>query len=618
MSAGQNLTISLCGQHCVYSPHVIYGLIRRSNYHQVLNVTQKTLISALLFLSIAACSGSNDESAAQRVNDIAQEFVDGYYAQYPGETYEVGYPEVSPDHFGDPSQATRAAWDANVDSWMAALNQIDIQQLAGPEQVTYVFARERMQAIIDLRICHTELWNISPTWTGWPYMFASTLAVQPVATAADREAVIGRITDVARYLQTEMRNLRRGQDQGYVAATSNVAAVAEKITALIDTPTDDSPFFSPAARSDDAEFVAAYRNILETTVIPAFVEYRDFLVNDYVGRDAIGVGGNPDGDACYAASVRFWSSISMDPMDIHRAGLSQMARIQSEMLEIAKTSFDTDDVPALLTELRTNPKYTFPDEATHIKYVTAAVERGKAAAGDWFGNVPDDEMIIVPSPPYDKDSGGGFYSSGSADGSRPAIYQLGTYNPQGISQAGQEATAFHESYPGHHLQGTVATSNKSLHPILHFMYVSGSAEGWALYTERLADEMGLYSDDVARLGMLSNEAYRAARLVVDPGIHVMGWSRNDAIEYMLQHTAESRIGLESEIDRYTAVPGQATSYLLGSMEIQRLRKYAEDTLGENFDIREFHDRMLINGGVTLPMLAAETDHWINEKQQAGN
>jgi uncharacterized protein (DUF885 family) len=581
-------------------------------------VTQKYFISALLFLSIAACSGSSDESAAMRVNDIAQEFVDGYYAQYPGETYEVGYPELSPDHFGDHSQASRAAWDANVDGWMAALNQIDIKQLGGPEQITYVFARERMQAIIDLRVCHTELWNISPTWTGWQYMFASTLAVQPVATEADREAVLGRIADVARYLQTEMSNLRRGQDQGYVAATSNVASVAGKITALINTPTDDSPFFSPAARSDDAEFIAAYREILESTVIPAFVEYRDFLVNDYAGRDLVGVAGNPEGDACYAASVRFWSSISMDPMDIHRAGLSQMARIQSEMLEIAKTSFGTDDVPALLAELRTNPEYTFPDEATHIEYVTAAVARGKAAVGDWFGKVPDDEMIIVPSPPYDKDSGGGFYSAGSADGKRPAIYQLGTYNPQGISQAGQEATAFHESYPGHHLQGTVATANKSLHSILHFMYVSGTAEGWALYTERLADEMGLYSDEVARLGMLSNEAYRAARLVVDPGIHVMGWTRDEAIEYMLQHTAESRIGLESEIDRYTAVPGQATSYMLGSLEIQRLRKNAEESLGEDFDIREFHDRMLINGSVTLPMLAAEADRWINEKQQASD
>jgi uncharacterized protein (DUF885 family) len=308
----------------------------------------------------------------------------------------------------------------------------------------------------------------------------------------------------------------------------------------------------------------------------------------------------------------------MEPLAIHRAGLAQMARIQSEMLEIAKTSFGTEDVKGLLAQLRTNPEYTFESEVAMLEYVTAAVGRGRAAVGDWFGNVPDAEMIIRASPPYDKDSGGGFYAAGSADGSRPASYQVGTYNPRGISKAGTESTAFHESYPGHHLQGSVAISNESLHPILRFMYVSGSAEGWALYSERLADEIGLYSDAVARLGMLSNEAYRAARLVVDPGMHVMGWTREDATQYMLAHTAEGLDAVTQEIDRYLAVPGQATSYLLGSLDIQRLRKHAEDTLGDHFDIREFHHRILANGSVTLPMLEAEIERWIADVQGQNN
>jgi uncharacterized protein (DUF885 family) len=148
------------------------------------------------------------------------------------------------------------------------------------------------------------------------------------------------------------------------------------------------------------------------------------------------------------------------------------------------------------------------------------------------------------------------------------------------------------------------------------MFVSGSVEGWALYTEKLADEMQLYSSDIARLGMLSNEAYRAARLVVDPGMHVMGWSRDDAIQYLLDHTAESPNGVVNEVDRYAAVPGQATSYLIGSLEIQRLRAHAEEALGENFDIREFHDRILEHGGVTLPMLGANIESWIRHKQEA--
>ncbi len=572
----------------------------------------------ILALILGACSeppaDEPGKSAADRVVKVATEFVDGYYSQYPEEVYEIGYPDSPMDRFGDHSEEALAAWDAKIDNWLATLDSIDLDAITDANAaLTFVFAREKMQAIVDHRVCHNELWNISPTWTGWQYMLASTFAVQPVDTAAAREAALARIVDVARFLQTETGNLRRGQDQGYTAGQNNVIAVIEQVTSLIDTPTEESPFYSPAASSDDKEFIAAYTEVLESNVRDAMIAYRDFLANDYQGHELPGVAANPNGEACYAASVRFWASISMDPEDIHRAGLTQMARIQSEMLEIAQTSFGTDDVKALLAELRTNPDYTFASEQDMLDYVTAAVERGKAAVGDWFGNVPDAEMIIIPSPAYEKDSGGGFYSAGSADGSRPGSYQVGTYNPTGISKAGTESTAFHESYPGHHLQSSIAISNDSAHPIFRYMYVSGSAEGWALYTERLADEMGLYSSELARMGMLSNEAYRAARLVVDPGMHVMGWTRDEAIEYMLAHTAEGMDSITSEVDRYSAVPGQATSYLIGSLEIQRLRQRAEEAFGDDFDIREFHDRILANGGVTLPMLGATIEAWIARK-----
>lgn len=572
----------------------------------------------ILALMFTACSkppvDSADNNTADLINRTASEFVDGYYAQYPEEVYEIGYPDSPMDRFGDHSESSTAEWNAKIDGWLSTLNKIDLETVqASSTALTYVFAREKMQAIVDRRVCQTELWNVSPTWTGWQYMFPSTLAVQPVSTESERQAALARLEDIARYLNTEISNLRRGQDQGYTAGQNNVDAVVGKVTAIINTPVADSPLYSPAARSTDATFVAAYAEILQTTVLDTMTAYRDFLANEYRGHDGPGVSANPNGAECYAAAVRFWSSVSMDAEDIHRTGLSQMSRIQSEMLKIAKDSFGTDDVKALLAELRTNPEYTFKDEQDQLDYITAAVARGKAAVADWFGNVPDAEMIIVAAPPYDMDSGGGFYSSGAADGSRPGIYTVGTYNPTSISKAGQESTAFHESYPGHHLQFAVALINASAHPIFRYMYVSGSAEGWALYTEKLADEMGLYSSDLARLGMLSNEAYRAARLVVDPGIHVMGWSRQDAIQYMLDHTAESLGGISSEVDRYSAVPGQATSYLIGSLEIQRLRKHAEDTLGDDFDIREFHDRVLANGGVTLPMIGAAVESWINNK-----
>jgi uncharacterized protein (DUF885 family) len=578
------------------------------------NMTRNTLILIGFMTVLLGCSGNAPDDPAASVNAIANDFLAAYYAQHAEEVYEVGYPDAPNDRFGDHSARTRAKWDARVDGWIEALDAVDPAGLKGtPAAITYVFTRERLQALVDLRVCNMPLWNVSPTWTGWPYMIISTLAVQAVDTVEQRDEALARAADIDRFVRTDIDNLRVGQDKGYLAPASNVAAVVEQVSALIDTAVDDSPFMSPANRSDDEVFRSSYRDIYDSRILPSLIAYRDFLATDYEGREAIGVAANPDGKECYAASARYWSSVDMDPMDIHRRGLSEMSRIQSEMLAIARESFDTDDLSALFEELRTNPEYTFESEQHMLDYVNAAVERGRLAVPAWFGTVPDHELLVKPSPAYEKDSGGGFYSSGTADGSRPGIYQVGTYNPQGISRAGQEATVFHESWPGHHMQGSIAFLNDELHPIMSYMFISGSGEGWALYTERLAGEMGLYSDEVARLGMLSNEAYRAARLVVDPGIHVLGWTRQQAMDYMLENTAEGYDSVSSEVDRYAAVPGQATSYLLGSLEIQRLRANAAKILGDRFDIREFHDRILVNGSVSLPMLGAEIDAWISEK-----
>ncbi len=572
------------------------------------------LLSLMVLVVTPGCSETpppEPPSAADTASRIAAEFVDAYYTQFPEEVYEVGYPDAPMDRLGDHSEAALAAWNQQLDVWHAELSGLDPAEL-GSAAVPWRFTLERMDALIDRRICRMDLWNVSPTWTGWQYSVISTLAQQPVETDDERDAALARAKDIARFVDTELLNLERGMEEGYAAPAGNVAAVIDQFTSLVETPVDESPFFNPATRTDDESFIEDYREVVETSVVPALETYRDFLVHEYEGRDEIGVAGNPDGVACYNASARYWSSLEMDPQAIHEAGLREMERIQAEMMDIAVNTFGTDNLLALFDELRSNPEYTFESEQQMLDYVQAAVDRGKLAMPDWFGNVPEVDVNVIPSPAYEKDSGGGFYSAGSADGSRPGTYQVGTYNPQGISRAGQESVAFHESWPGHHLQVTVALLNEDLHPVQRYMFVSGMAEGWGLYSERLADEAGLYSSELARLGMLSNEAFRAARLVVDPGMHVMGWTRDEAIDYMLENTAEGFDAVSSEVDRYAAVPGQATSYLIGSLEIQRLRAHAQEQLGDDFDIREFHDRVLADGGITLPMLGASIEAWIEE------
>ena len=306
----------------------------------------------------------------------------------------------------------------------------------------------------------------------------------------------------------------------------------------------------------------------------------------------------------------------MEPEEIHRLGLAQMERVTAAMREIGAKSFGTGDPAALLAKVRRAP-YTFGSRQELIDYATAAVERARAAVPRWFVSVPAATVVVVPYPEFrERSAPGGEYQSASDDGSRPGTYYLNTYQAETQSKAGVEATAFHETYPGHHLQGALAKQVQGTHPIQRYFGNSGFLEGWALYSERLADEMGLYSSDVARLGLLSNEALRAGRLVVDSGMHALGWTRQQAIDYLLAHTAETPERVAAEVDRYIAVPAQATAYMIGNLEIRRLREEAEKQLGARFSIAAFHEQVLGDGAVTLGMLRDRVGRWIERERKS--
>ncbi len=578
-----------------------------------------TFLLAVAALAAASCTQSpaaRKEEAAATASRVAQEFVDGYYHQFPEEAYEIGYPDTPLDRLGDRGAAALAAWRAREDAWLATLKQVDPAQLEGTDAaIPYAFTRDRLEASATRRVCRTELWNVSPTWTGWQSMLASTFAQQPVGTESERATALVRLRAAPAYLDTEIANLRAGMAAGYLAPNSNVRAVLAQVQAMLDGVPEASPFQEPASRADDEAFRQQVRALVSDSINPAIRRYHDYLAKEYRGRDAVGVAANPDGAACYAASVRFHTSLELDPRAIHETGLREMQRIEDEMRRIARERFGTQDLKGLLRTLSSDRRYTFRSEAEVIAYARTAVDRAAVRVHDWFGFVPDAKLVVKPFPAYQKASGGGFYAAGSVDGTRPGTYELGTYEPETISKVGIESTAFHESYPGHHLQMSVALFGKGVHPVLRYIYVASTAEGWGLYSERLADEMGLYSSDLDRLGMLSGQAFRAARLVVDPGMHVLGWTREQAIDYMLEHSAESRAYIETEVNRYLAVPGQATAYMIGSLEIQRLRHDAERELGAHFDIKGFHDVVLGDGSVTLPMLQAAVARWTRERGQ---
>jgi uncharacterized protein (DUF885 family) len=420
---------------------------------------------------------------------------------------------------------------------------------------------------------------------------------------------------VPEYLDDEIANLREGLRLGYVAPANNVRVVLEQMDAMLKAPVADSPFVQ-MAKDGPAAFRTRLEALESTAIRPAIGKYRDFLQTTYlpVARTAVGVSANPDGEACYRAAVKYFATVDLTPQEVHDMGLRQMEIIEAQMRDIGQRSFGTSDPVKLLELVKADPKYRFSSRQELIQYAEAAVERARLALPKAFGRIPKAPLIVEPYPAFlEKSAPGGQAMAPTADG-KPGKYMINAYNATEQSKAGLESTAFHEAYPGHHMQAAVALEKEGLHPISQYFFLSGFGEGWALYTERLADEMGLFTADVDRLGLLSNEALRAARLVVDSGMHALGWTRQRAVDYLASHTAETTDRAVAEIDRYIAVPGQATAYMIGNLEIRRLRTEAEKALGARFDVREFHDLVLADGAVPLWVLGEKVQRWIASKR----
>lgn len=584
--------------------------------------------SALLAIMSACAPVMTSTSAVdtgQRANavatdSLASEYVVAFFERNPHTATTSGYPGADHGRMPDNSLSALRAWQAREDAWLAAAGRIDPRSLDGTASGrTLAILRELLEAARESRVCQQELWHVSPTYTGWQAVFAFVPTVQPIGGERARNDALSRFGQLPRYLDTEIANLREGMRRGYLAPRTGVESVISQLDALLAGGADASPFMSPAVRDTAAppQFRQRLTAIISTEIFPAIGRYRDFLRQEYlpVARATVAVADVPEGERCYSARIRAFTTLRLTPREIHETGLREGATIRAEMQEIARRSFGSDDVGAVLERLRSDTAFTFRTRQEMIDYAQAAVDRARLAVPDWFGIVPQASVVIQPYPEFqERAAPGGQYSPAPEDGSRPGTYLINTYDPPRQSRAGLESTAFHETYPGHHLQIAIARERPGAHPLVRYFSNSGFVEGWALYSERLSDEMGLFSGDVDRMGLLSNEAFRAVRLVVDPGLHALGWTRQQAIDYMLANTTESLSGATAEIDRYIAVPGQATAYMVGSLEIARLRAMAEQALGPQFSIKDFHDRVLEDGSVTLPMLRTKIERWIAERR----
>ena len=554
------------------------------------------------------------ESADARVLAIGDEVVADLFEESPERVALWRVPGARYDSIPDGSIAFAEARDRHRRDLLQALRATPRSSLSDPRAaLAYDVAEEFLEGRTRARVCRSELWNVSPM-NGWQVGFSDLAEAQPVGTPDLRGQTLARFGKIPAYIDDQIRDLREGLARGYAANRRNAVQVKEQLDQLAALPPTESPYFGPARRDTDAQFQQQMAAIIQDGIDPAIRRYRDFLQAEYVpaARDAASVAANPDGAACYRAMVRLATTLDRTPEEIHDLGERELARLEEQMRALSARSFGGEPPRALLQRLRADPQYRYRDRDELRQQATRAIARAKEAAPRAFDLLPKADVTVEAIPPFQEKTASAHYLVAALDGTRTATFRIRLYQAEQQSRAQGESVAFHETIPGHHLQISIASERPQLPPVSRFVFHSGFAEGWGLYAEHLADELGLYSDDVERMGMLSASAWRAVRLVVDTGLHAMGWTRDRAIATLLEHTAMSPDQVAAEVDRYISWPGQATAYMVGYVEIRSLREEAQRELGERFDLRAFHDRVLENGSVPLPVLSRRVRQWIAE------
>jgi len=568
-----------------------------------------------MILALALVLQTSSDSLATRVHQLADTYLTAYFEQHPDEATLDGVANTRHDRLPDNSPATLARWQQREDAWLATLKRINPARLAGrPEWVAYGIMRDAIEGSVATRVCRFELWSVAHTGGGWLSTITSLAALQGVGTEDARRQVLARWHAIPGYIVTETANHREGLRHGYTAPRHNVEIALGEIDTLLTTPLEQSPLYDPARRDSTPGFGVELAQVIEREIIPAMRAYRDFLATEYLGRarTEIGVSANPHGLDCYRASIRATTGLALSPDSIHRLGIATVEELEAEMEAIAIRSFGTSDVSRLLERLRSDTAYTFRTRAEMLARAREALERARGAMPRWFGRLPRAPVLVEPYPAFRERQSVGEWNPPAEDGSRPGIYYLSTYDPRHKSRADLEPLSFHETIPGHHLQGAIALERGDTIPaIARYFWSPGMGEGWAEYAEQLADEMGLYSSDTARFGMLADITLSATLLVVDTGIHAFGWTRVQSIDYIREHTHVPLLRAEVGVDRYPVWPAQGLSYGLGRLEIRRLRALAQQKLRARYDIRAFHDHVLENGAVPLPLLRAAIYRWLD-------
>lgn len=510
-------------------------------------------------------------------------------------------PKVDPD-----TQALRLNYWLDVRKQLGGVSRAE---LTPENQVNYDIYVPQIEVLIaSQKFRDFEMPANADTtfWTDLGYT-----ARRPYRTITDYENWIKQLNDVPRYFREQMAEMRVGLKRGFTPPQVTLHGRDGSLTAITDSTPENNVYYTPfkdmpgILPADQARLRAAAVTTIRDVVQPAYRELLNFWRKDYVpgARKTLAAEDMPDGKAFYRSKILEFTTLDRDPAEIHAIGESEVARLHAEMLGVMQETGFSGDFPAFLRFLRTDPQFYAKTPEELLMRAAWIAKKFDARSSQYFGYLPRMRFAIKPVP----DDLAPFYTAGRGG---PGIYLVNTYNLPARPLYSLPALTLHESAPGHAFQMPIAMEHKSQPEFRQHVYISAFGEGWALYCEKLGTEMGMYETPYERFGMLSYQMWRAARLVVDTGVHSQHWTREQANQYLKDYTALPEHEIETEVDRYIAWPGQALSYYLGEMAIVKARARAEAALGAKFNIRAFHDTVLELGSVPLPVLDARIDRFI--------
>ncbi|RUO78494.1 DUF885 domain-containing protein [Pseudidiomarina taiwanensis] len=579
-------------------------------------------LAVLLSLGLHGCAATQSEPQTSAATSQQQQSADQAFNQLADSIWQGMQAQRQSAELPDMSAAAVAERAEQQRSWLGQLQGVDASQLNKQNQINLRMLSYRLQNDVD-GYDYKEHYMPLNAEGGFHSNLAFMVRNTALRSVEDYQNYLTRLASVERYMTQQTEWLKRGLVEGYTQPKESMEGFEDSITAFIVQQPQESVFYQPflqrpqfVTEAQWQQLQAEAQRVIDQQVVPAYQAYFDFMVMEYLPncRGSFGASALPNGLEYYQNRIKHFTTLDMSPEEIHQIGLAQVARIRAEMDEVIETTGFDGSFAEFLEFLRTDPQFYAETAEELLKEASYIAKKMDGELPKFFKHLPRQPYGIAPvpaeiAPKYTT----GRYAGTSRD-DRASFYWVNTYRLDRRPLYQLEALSLHEAVPGHHLQGALAREMEGVPGYRQQTYISAFGEGWGLYSEWLGLEAGFYTDPYSNFGRLSYEMWRAARLVVDTGIHALGWTRAEAMDYMATNTALSLHNVKTEIDRYITWPGQALSYKLGEILIRDLRAEAEQTLGTGFDLREFHHVVLRNGSIPLDVLEQEVRDWIATEQ----